>query len=232
VHTLHGPWTESARRFYALVHERIHLVAISNTQRQDNDKLRYAGMVYNGIDLAAYPFRAQKEDFLVYVGRANPDKGPARAIEVARRAGLPLAMIVKKAEPFERSYWDEMVVPLLTDDVDVYEAVAPDVKADLLARARAMVFPIDWPEPFGLVMVEAMACGTPVVARPAGAAVEIIVDGETGFLRESIDDLAHAVQEVDRCDPAACRSRVEQHFSADRMVDGYERLFERIVSGR
>jgi len=229
VHTLHGPWTEPSRRFYSLIDDRIHLVAISETQRRDNARLRYAATVHNGIDLELYPFRAEKDDFLVYVGRANPDKGPTRAIEVARRAELPLAMIVKKAEPFERAYWDEMVVPMLTDDVEVYEAVTHEVKVDLLARARAMVFPIDWAEPFGLVMVEAMACGTPVVACPAGAAVEIVADGETGYLRESIDELVEAVKMVDRCDPVACRARVAENFSADRMVDAYERLFEELV---
>jgi glycosyltransferase involved in cell wall biosynthesis len=224
VHTLHGPWTEPTRRYYSLIDQRVQLVAISDAQRNDNPALRYLATVHNGIDLDAYPLRTDKEDFLVYVGRANPDKGPTRAIEVARRAGLPLAMIVKKAEPFERSYWDEMVVPLLTDDVEVYEAVPHEIKVDLLGRARAMVFPIDWPEPFGLVMVEAMACGTPVVTCPAGAAVEVVVDGVTGYLRESIDDLVDAVHAVDRCDPHACREHVAENFSADRMVDAYERL--------
>ena len=229
VHTLHGPWTEPTRRYYSLIDERVHLVAISDTQRRDNPALRYAATVHNGIDLDAYPLRMAKDDFLVYVGRANPDKGPTRAIEVARRAGLPLAMIVKKAEPFERSYWDEIVVPMLTDDVEVYEAVPHEVKVDLLSRAHAMVFPIDWAEPFGLVMIESMACGTPVVSCPAGAAVEVVVDGRTGYLRESIDDLVEAVHMVDRCDPVECRQHVADHFTADRMVGAYEQLLSEVV---
>jgi glycosyltransferase involved in cell wall biosynthesis len=229
VHTLHGPWTEPSRRLYSLLHERLHLVAISDAQRNDFPGLRYAGTVYNGIDLASYPYREDKDDYLVYIGRANPDKGPARAIEVARRAGLPLAMIVKKAEPFERAYWDEMVAPLLFDGVEVYEQVSHEVKAELLGRARAMVFPIDWPEPFGLVMVESMACGTPVVTCPAGAATEIVVDGVTGYLRESIDELAEAVLNVDVLSARACRTRVEDHFSAGAMVDGYDRILAEIV---
>jgi glycosyltransferase involved in cell wall biosynthesis len=230
VHTLHGPWTEPSRRFYQLVQDRIDLVAISQAQRDDNDELRYAGMVYNGIDLSTYTYNAEKDDFLVYIGRANPDKGPGRAIEVARRAGLPLAMIVKKNEPFERAYWDEMVAPMLNDEVEVYEAVTHEVKVDLLSRARAMVFPIDWPEPFGLVMVEAMACGTPVITCPEGAAIEVVDDGVTGALRESIDELAEAVETVRSCKPEACRSRVEGMFSADAMVAGYERLFAEAIS--
>src|SRR5262249_8839423 len=151
------------------------------TQRSLNPDVQYAGLVYNGIDVAAYRFEPRKDDFLVYIGRANPDKGPALAIEVARRAGLPLAMIVKKDEHFERRYWDEVVAPELHDEVQVFEHVEHDQKVDLLARARALVFPIEWPEPFGLVMVEAMACGTPVVARPLGAATELVDDGVTGY---------------------------------------------------
>jgi glycosyltransferase involved in cell wall biosynthesis len=230
VHTLHGPWTEPSRRYYSLLHDRVHLVAISAAQQADHPTIRYAGVVHNGIDLPAYPMVERKDDFLVYIGRSNPDKGPTIAIEVARRAGLPLAMIVKRNEPFERAYWDEMVAPALNDEVEVFEAVTHETKTDLLSRARAMVFPIQWPEPFGLVMVEAMACGTPVVACPAGAAVELVEEGVTGFLRDSIDDLAAAVGEVDRCSPTACRERVSRHFSADAMVAGYEKIFHQLVA--
>jgi glycosyltransferase involved in cell wall biosynthesis len=229
VHTLHGPWTESARRCYSLIQDRVHLVAISEAQRRDHPDLRYAGVVYNGIDVSVYPYQDEKDDFLVYIGRANPDKGPTRAIEVARRAGLPLAMIVKKSEPFERAYWEEIVAPMLHDEVEVFEAVTHEVKVDLLARARAMIFPIDWSEPFGLVMIEAMACGTPVVACPAGAAPEIVADGVTGFLRETIDELVDAVEMVGSCSASACRARVEEEFSADHMVTEYERLLARVT---
>lgn len=231
VHTLHGPWTGPSRLYYGLLQDRLHLVAISEAQRADNPDLRYAGTVHNGIALDRYRFQARKDRFLVYIGRANPDKGPALAVEVARRAGMPLAMIVKRNEPFERAYWDEMVAPQLNDEVEVYENVDHATKVDLLARATAMVFPIQWPEPFGLVMVEAMACGTPVIACPAGAAIELVEDGRTGFLRDSVDDLAEAVGRAGECSPEACRARVEHHFSAPAMVEGYERIFERITGG-
>ena len=225
VHTLHGIWTEPSRRLYQAVADRVHLVAISAAQRADNPDIRYAGVVHNGIDVNLYPFVDDKDDFLVYIGRANPDKGPTIAIEVARRAGLPLAMVVKRTEPFERTYWDEIVAPLLHDEVEVYEGITHEQKVDLLGRARAMVFPIQWPEPFGLVMVEAMACGTPVVACPAGAAVELVDEGVTGYLRVSIEDLTHAVSMVESCSPAACRQRVQDHFSADAMVLAYEHIY-------
>ena len=229
VHTLHGPWTELTRRYYGLLHEHVHLVAISDAQRADNPDVSYAGVVHNGIQLDDYPFLEEKDEFLIYIGHANPDKGPSIAIEVARRAGLPLAMVIKKNEPFERTYWEEIVAPLLNDEVEVYEAITHEQKADLLSRARAMVFPIQWPEPFGLVMVEAMACGTPVVACPAGAAVELVENGVTGYLRDGVDDLVDAVASVGNCSPVACRKRVEEHFSAESMVLGYERLFAGII---
>ena len=229
VHTLHGPWDELTRLYYSVVASRVHLVAVSETQRRANPDVPYAGVVHNGISLDRYPFRDTKDDFLVYIGRANPDKGPGAAIEVARRVGLPLAMIVKKNEPFERSYWDEIVAPLLHDEVEVFENVSHERKVDLLARARAMVFPIQWPEPFGLVMIEAMACGTPVVACAAGAAVELIEESVTGYLRDSVDELVEAVAQVGNCSPAACRARVEQRFSAEVMVRGYEAVFEALV---
>ncbi len=140
-------------------------------------------------------------------------------------------MVIKKNEAFERTYWDEIVAPLLNDEVEVFEAISTVQKADLLSRARAMVFPIQWPEPFGLVMVEAMACGTPVVACPAGAAVELVENGVTGFLRDSIDDLVAAVADIGECSPTDCRRRVEESFSATAMVTGYEQVFESVIGG-
>jgi glycosyltransferase involved in cell wall biosynthesis len=225
VHTLHGPWHDANRRFYSCVNGRVELVAISETQRAQHQGVQYAGVVHNGIDVEAYPFVTEKDPFCVYIGRCTPDKGPALAIEVARRAGLPLAMVLKRAEPFERAYWEEAVAPLLHDEVEVYENVTHEVKADLLSRARALLFPIQWPEPFGLVMVEAGACGTPVVACPAGAAVEIVEDGVTGHLRSTVEDLAVALDEAGGCAPQACRARVEERFSAAAMVRGYEAVF-------
>jgi glycosyltransferase involved in cell wall biosynthesis len=230
VHTLHNAWTEPSRSYYSFLQDKVHLVAVSHAQRAANAGITYAGTVYNGIDLDAYPLREEKDRFLVFVGRANPDKGPTLAIEIARRAGMPLAMIVKRSEPFERSYWDEMVAPALHDEVEVYEQVSHAQKVDLLRRAQAMVFPIHWPEPFGLVMVEAMACGTPVVACPAGAAVELVVDGVTGFLRDSLDGLVEAVGRSPECSPSACRAHVAAHFSANRMVDGYERIYSAVTA--
>jgi len=232
VHTLHGPWNEPTRLFYGGIQERVHLVAISEAQRAFAPEISYVGTVHNGINVNTYPLVEQKEPFLVYIGRSNPEKGPTWAIEVARRARMSLVMIVKRNEPFELAYWDEYVAPLLTDDVEVLDNVSHATKVDLLGRAQAMIFPIQWPEPFGLVMTEAMACGTPVVACPVGAAVELIDDGVTGFLRSSLDELAEVVPLTSGCSPIDCRQRVQQFFSAETMVTEYERIYHQVVAER
>jgi glycosyltransferase involved in cell wall biosynthesis len=228
VHTLHGPWTPAMRSYYARLHDKVHLVAISESQRGENPDVDYAGTVPNGIKVEAHPFREDKEDFLVYIGRATPDKGPVETIQVAKRAGLPLALVLKHSEPQEERYFRREVEPLLDDSIEVFAHVEHDQKVDLLSRARAMVFAIQWQEPFGLVMAEAMACGTPVVSRPMGAAREVVRDGVTGFLRDSVGEMAEAVGEIDRIRPADCRAWVEERYSTQAMVEGYERIFERV----
>ena len=225
VHTLHGPWTTTNRRFFGLVHDRVRLVAISHAQRAANPKLRCAGVVHNGIDLSVHPFNPVKEDFLVFVGRISPEKRPEVAIELARETKLPLVMVIKRSEPAERAYFDEMIAPHLGEDVVILDQPPHEVKVDVLGRARAMLFPIDWPEPFGLVMIEAMACGTPVITRPLGAAPELVVDGVTGFLCTTKRQMVEAVAAATELRPEDCRARVERHFSAQAMVAGYERIY-------
>ncbi len=232
VHTLHGPWTAHNRPLYSLLAKHVHLVAISDAQRAANLDVPYAGTVHNGIDLSAYTYHEEKEGFLVYIGRANPDKGPKEAIAIARRAGLPLHMILKRGEPQERVYFEREIEPLLASDIAVYENVTHAEKNELLGRAGAMIFPIRWPEPFGLVMVEAMACGTPVVTTNWGAAPELVEDGVTGFRRDAEDELVEMIGKVGSLDPAACRKRVADLFSGEAMVRGYEAVFERVLQGR
>ena len=233
VHTLHGPWTDHNRDFYGRLADRLHLVAISDRQRLDNPDVRYAGLVYNGIALDTYPVVTDKGDYLAYIGRANPEKVPDRTIRLAREAGMPLKMIVKCNEPAEQEYWDTVVAPLLGSDVELYENVSHEEKAAILGGARALLFPIRWPEPFGLVMAEANACGTPVVTCPAGAAPEVVADGVTGVVTPDDADLLDGLRRAwdGEFSPEACRARVEEHFSADAMAAGYERVFERVIAG-
>lgn len=240
VHTLHGPFTDQAKRVYHLLApppgapkphapHPLHLVAISEAQRAFCPDLNYAGTVYNGIDLDRHPLRRDKDDYLLFLGRINREKGPEIAIEVAARAGMRLKMAVKMSEEFEQDYWRAVIEPRLTGNEEIIGEITVEEKAALLAGARATLFPIQWPEPFGLVMAESMACGTPVLAFPMGAAPEVIEHGETGFLPKTVDEMVACVARLDEIDPDACRARVEEHFSADSMTAGYESIFERLA---
>lgn len=235
VHTLHGPFVPEMRMLYEPVADRLTFVAISESQRSAMPELRYGGVVYNGIDPDLYPFRAEKEDYLLFIGRANPDKGAHRAVRAARAAGMRLVMAVKIADPVEREHWARDVEPLLGPEDRVLGEITVEEKADLMSRARAVLFPIDWPEPFGLVMTESMACGTPVIGTPRGAAPEVISDGETGFLVEVesyAEEAAAAIWRLGEIDPAACRRRVLERFSERSMVEGYERVFRSVHEDR
>ena len=230
VHTLHGQWTPRARRFIGALDRRVGLVAISRAQAAANRAVRYAGVVHNGIDVAAHPFREDKEDFLIFVGRINPEKGPVQALEIARRSGRRLKMVIKRREQAEWDYWDDEVAPLLRGEDEVLEQPPEAVKLDLLSRAHATLFPINWPEPFGLVMAESMACGTPVIARPEGAVPEVVEHGVTGFVLDTVEEMAAAVAHVDELSPAACRRRAQERFSGPAMVAGYERVYGRLLA--
>ncbi len=235
VHTLHGSFTPAMRELYSRVGDRAWFVAISEAQRAHMPELNYGGVVYNGVDVGSCPFRpaSEKEDFLLFLGRADPDKGALRAVRAAKAAGLRLVIAAKVAHPTEEEHWHKSVLPEMPADATVLGEIRVEDKLDLLSRARAVLFPISWDEPFGLVMTEAMACGTPVIATPFGSVPEVVVDGETGFV-VPVDDYAEQVAAViprlDDIDAAACRRRVEEHFSRDAMVLGYERVFERAAA--
>jgi glycosyltransferase involved in cell wall biosynthesis len=231
VHTLHGPFTEQTTMLYRRIARQHWFVAISESQRSMGpSNMRWAGVIYNGIPIDRYPFREDKDDFLFFLGRADEEKAPHLAIQAARRAGRRLVMCVTIKNERERAYWAEMVEPLLSDDIEVRGECGQDQKAELLGRAAALLFPIQWPEPFGLVMTEAMACGTPVIAWRNGSVPEVVADGETGFIVDSVDEMAAAVDRVGELDPHVMRSRVKELFSAEAMVAGYERVYQRVLA--
>ena len=232
VHTLHGPFTHQARLLYSRVARRHWFVAISESQRSMGPpNLRWAGVVHNGIPMDRYPFRDDKDDYLFFLGRADEEKAPHLAIQAARRAGRRLVLCATTKNQRERRYWATQVEPLLADDVEVRGECDQEQKAALLSRAAALLFPIQWPEPFGLVMTEAMACGTPVIAWRNGSVPEVVADGETGFIVASVEEMAAAVDRVGELDPEAMRARVKERFSAEAMVAGYERAYERALAG-
>ena len=216
------------------------VVSISNSQRAPLPTANWVATVYNGLELSPFSFRPASGDYLAFLGRISPEKGLETAIEVACRAGVPLKIAARLpldpvyARDADRDweYYREVIEPLLDHPLVEYVGEVSDAeKAALLGHALALLFPIHWPEPFGLVMVEALACGTPVVARPAGAVPEIVQDGVTGYLGRSVEELAGAVERVGHLDRAACRRAAETRFSAAAMTDGYERLYEQLLAG-
>jgi glycosyltransferase involved in cell wall biosynthesis len=233
VHTLHGSFTPEMSRLYAQVADRAWFVAISEAQRRTNEALRYAGVVYNGIDVDRYPFLTDKDDYLQFLGRAAPEKGWLRAVETARLTGRRLISAVKISHPTEIEEWEGRIRPILPEGSEVLGEIGHEEKASLLAHAQAVLFPIDWDEPFGLVMTEAMACGTPVIATPRGSVPEVIADGETGWIVDIEgypEEAAERLAKLDSIDPAACRDRVWRLFSKEAMVAGYERVFAEVAA--
>ncbi len=235
VHTLHGSFTPEMKRLYSYVGDRAWYVAISEAQRGFHPDLNYGGVVYNGIDMDFYPLNERKDDFVLFLGRAAPEKGWRRAIDAAKAAGERLVSAVKIAHPTEEEEWETNVKPVLPSDFEVMGEISQPDKVDLLRRAKAVLFPIDWQEPFGLVMTEAMACGTPVIATPRGSVPEVIEDGVTGWIVDVEDYPAQAAERLrhlGEIDPQACRERVRRLFSKEAMVAGYERVFEAVAGTR
>lgn len=190
---------------------------------------QFVGVVHNAIDVKSFPFQAQKDDYLLDLARVSPEKGTHIAIEVARRAGMPL-IVAGKVDGVDVEYFRDVVEPLIDGrQIRFLGEADGSTKRALYARARALLAPITWEEPFGLVMPEALACGTPVIAFARGAAPEIIVDGETGFLVDTIDEMVEAIGRLDEIDPRRCREHIEQHFDVPVMTDAYLAVYGRIV---
>jgi glycosyltransferase involved in cell wall biosynthesis len=207
------------------------LVAISASQAGFHPEIPWAGIVHNGLTLGGSPFVASPGEDLCFVGRVAPEKGILDAIEIARRAGRRLRIAAKiGARSHELAYYEHVFRPAL-DGADVeFLGELPGADRDrLIAESRAVLIPSTWPEPFGLVAIEALACGTPVLARPVGALPEIVRDGVDGYLADGVDELAAAVDRVGSLDRRAIRESVIVRFSASRMVDGYEAIYRRLL---
>ena len=230
--TTHGIVVGENGRYLAALGPHAHLVAISDAQRRLAPRLPWAGRVHNAVDVTSFPMGSGRGGYLLFLGRFCPDKGVHLAIDAARAAGRRLVLAGKVNEPAERAYFDDVVRPRLGRDVEFVGQADGALKRELYRDAAALLFPICWDEPFGLVMIEAMACGTPVIALRRGSVPEVVVDGTTGFVLDDPGDLPVAVGQVDRLDRGACRRHVAHHFDVDTMVTGYERVFRRLVVER
>jgi glycosyltransferase involved in cell wall biosynthesis len=229
VSTCHGPFDEDLLPIFRAIGRRASIIAISADQATRAAGVPIRRVIHHGIDPAEYPVGTGTGDFLLFLGRMSPTKGVHRAIDLARRTGSKLLIAAKCREPLERQYFEEVVHPKLGGDVEYLGEVSGVDKLELLGEAQALLNPIQWPEPFGLVMIEAMACGTPVIASDCGAAPEIVDQGTTGFIGADDDELVASIARVDQLDRSACRAAVEGYFSATRMAAEYVEVFDSIL---
>ena len=231
-HTVHGPLSgEPGALYEQIIGMTPHaaLISVSDEQRRPKPDLPWVGTCANALDLSVYPFRPERGDYLLFLGRMTADKGAHRAVTVAIESGVPLKLAGKCREPLEQQYFDEFVRPHLSDRIEYVGEVTHGEKVELLQHARATLFPIEWDEPFGLVMIESMACGTPVIATRFGAVPEVIEDGVSGVIVDKWREMEFALDRAAAIDPHVQRRIVEERFSPQRMVDDYVRAYEATI---
>jgi len=232
VTTLHGrldlPELQPVFREYA----DMPLVSISDAQRQPLPWANWHATIYHGLPRNLYSFHPQPQQYLAFLGRISPEKRPDHAIEIAKRTGIPLRMAAK-VDPADLQYYLAEIEPLLDHPlIEFIGEISDEEKDNFLGNAVALVCPYDWPEPFGLVLIEALACGTPVLAYRRGAIPEIIDNGVTGFVSENLSEMAEAVGRLSEIDRRRCRDAFEERFTADRMARNYVALYKRIIEDR
>jgi glycosyltransferase involved in cell wall biosynthesis len=219
--------------FYAVFHE-LGLVSVSNEQRRYLHRANWLGTVHHGVPSDLFPCRPNGAGgYLAFLGRISPEKGPDRAIEIAARTGMPLK-IAAKVDRVDQAYWEEKILPMIKahPNVEFIGEIGERDKAGFLGEAAALLFPVDWPEPFGLVMIEAMACGTPVVAFRRGSVPEILEDGTSGFIVDTIDDAVTAVARITSLDRAKVRAQFDHRFTVERMARDYVKIYQQLAGAR
>jgi glycosyltransferase involved in cell wall biosynthesis len=231
VHTLHGVFTPDNEKLYSRARHQ-PFVSISDAQREARLGLNCVATVYNAIDVASHTFfpKPDQPPYLAFLGRMSPEKGPHHAIAIAKQVGLPLKL-AGKVDRVDVEYFEQMVKPDIDGEQIQYLGEANHrMKNDLMGRAIATLFPITWREPFGLVMIESMAAGTPVIAMRLGSTPEVIADGKTGFLCNSVADCVAAVRKLDTIDRATCRAYVMKRFGVTQMTAGYEAVYQQVLA--
>jgi len=228
--TVHGPVDGELGDFYARLGDTVHLVAISDSQRRLRPSLAWAATVHNSVRLEQFPYQSDKGSYALWLARFCPDKAPELAVKACREAGIPLVLAGKCSEEAERSYLADVVRPLIGPEVEVVLNADRQRVLQLLAGARCLLLPLRWAEPFGMVMIEAMACGTPVVALDSGSVSEVVRSGVTGLICDDEAELPAALHAVTAISPDACREHVRRWFSAELMAERYEQVY-RVAAG-
>jgi len=230
IHTTHGIFTPDNEKLFRQYADQ-PFTSISEAQREPRLGINYVHTVYNGIDPDAYEFQATptQPPYLAFVGRLSPEKGPEAAIKIARATGLPLKM-AGKIDVVDREYFDEVLKPLIDgEQIQYLGEVSHEEKVQLLKNATVTLFPITWREPFGLVMIESMATGTPVIGMALGAVPEVIAHGKTGFICHSLEEMSQAIPEAMKLDRQTCRDYVLSRFSVQTMVNEYEQAYKMVL---
>jgi glycosyltransferase involved in cell wall biosynthesis len=230
IHTIHGVIPKHSEKLFSDYRDQAY-VSISEAQRRKDLGLNYVATVYNGIDIRTYQFHAHSSNppYLAFLGRISPEKGPHLAIQLAKKTGWHLKL-AGKIDPVDREYYEQEIKPFVDDRQIEYLGEANHAqKSEIMGQAFATLCLITWEEPFGLVMPESMACGTPVIAMSKGAAPELILHGKTGFLCHTLEDCITALDRIPTIDRQDCRTHVEQNFSATRMVNGYESVYQQLL---
>lgn len=228
VMTLHGAIIPENKKLFETLN-RPYYVSISKAQRKPAPKLHYIGNVYNGIDSANYPFSNSHEGYLLFVGRISMEKGVHHAITVAQYLNLPL-IIAAKLDDVDKPYYQEYIEPYLSDQIKWIGEVTEAERNKLMSKALCFLHPVIWPEPFGLSMIEAMACGCPVVAFSTGSIPEVVVNGKTGYIVKEINSMVTAVDNINKINRQECRDYARTKFNATRMADEYEKIYLKILS--
>jgi glycosyltransferase involved in cell wall biosynthesis len=228
VSTIHDPIDKWYRELYKMfAGPNQHVISISKNQRSEGPDLPHLTTVYNGIDISLFPFSETSEDYLLYIGRIVPEKGLKEAIEVAQKSDQKL-LIIGPIYKDTQIYFDQFIRPKLNGKIKYLGYIEQNELWKYYQKAKAFLAPLQWEEPFGLTLVEAMACGTPVIGLRRGSIPEIVIDGKTGYIVDTVEQMARAVSKIDKIDRKDCRKRAE-YFSIDRMVDGYEKAFKRVL---
>jgi glycosyltransferase involved in cell wall biosynthesis len=229
ISTMHGRL--DLEQLHPIYHhyEDLPLVSISDSQRKPLQSMNWVSTIYHGLPPELLPYSRKGGKYLAFLGRIAPEKRPDLAIDVARKAGIPLK-IAAKVDEVDREYFQKVIEPKLAGPgVEYIGEINDQQKGEFLGNALALLFTIDWPEPFGLVMIEALSCGTPVIARPCGSVPEVIRDGVTGFIASELDEMVAAVKKVETISRAACREEFERRFTVQVMADNYERVYREML---
>lgn len=228
VMTIHSAFDINNRHLFETLNN-VNFVTISKAQAVPLPNLNYAGNVYNGLNMETYPFSAEHDGYLLWVGRISMEKGTHYAIDVAQYLNLPL-ILAAKLDPADETYFKEYVKPRLSEQIRWVGEVNEEERNKLMSRAMCFLHPVTWREPFGLTLIEAMACGSPVVAFKRGSSREIVKNGKTGYVVEDVDEMVLAVSNIDKINREDCRRHALENFNVNKMADGYEKIYKKILS--